>query len=243
MSIAEKLETIAENEQKVFDAGKKSQYDEFWDAFQNYGAVLNGNHMFSGVAWTPENFKPKYDILVNRADYIFMETRRLKCSLIDVFNEQGIVLDTSRATTLSNAFAFSAITEIPELDTTNCTAAGALDATFGQCQQLRKIVKITIKAVYRCTSLFLNCYALEEVDFSGTLGASLNMSYCSKLNKPSITSLINILSTATTGLTVTLSLTAVKKAFETSIGANDGNTSAEWTSLIATKSNFTISLV
>ena len=34
MSIAEKLELIAENEQKVFDAGKKSEYDEFWDNYQ-----------------------------------------------------------------------------------------------------------------------------------------------------------------------------------------------------------------
>mgnify|MGYP003296383754 CR=1 FL=1 len=34
MSISDKLQTIAENEQRVFDAGKKTQYDEFWDALQ-----------------------------------------------------------------------------------------------------------------------------------------------------------------------------------------------------------------
>ena len=37
MSIAEKLQQIAENEQNVYDAGKKAQYDEFWDNYQNKG--------------------------------------------------------------------------------------------------------------------------------------------------------------------------------------------------------------
>ena len=34
MSIAEKLTTIAENEQKVYDAGQKSEYDRFWDSYR-----------------------------------------------------------------------------------------------------------------------------------------------------------------------------------------------------------------
>ena len=35
MSIADKLTTIAENEQKVYDAGAKSEHDKFWDSYQN----------------------------------------------------------------------------------------------------------------------------------------------------------------------------------------------------------------
>ena len=37
MSIAEKLVTVAENEQKVYDAGKQAEYDAFWDNYQVYG--------------------------------------------------------------------------------------------------------------------------------------------------------------------------------------------------------------
>lgn len=64
-----------------------------------------------------------------------------------------------------------------------------------------------------------------------------------KLSKPSITSIINCLSTTTSGLTVTLSKTAVNNAFETSEGVADGSTSQEWLNLVATKTNWTISLV
>ena len=37
MSIAEKLTTVAENVPKVYEAGKKAEYDAFWDKYQNNG--------------------------------------------------------------------------------------------------------------------------------------------------------------------------------------------------------------
>ena len=75
----------------------------------------------------------------------------------------------------------------------------------------------------------------------GTLRISVNMQW-SPLSKDSIISIINALSTATSDLPITLSITAVNNAFETSPGAADGSTSEEWTALIATKPNWTISL-
>ena len=38
MSIAEKLTTIAQNEQKVYDAGYSKAESDFWDAYQKKGA-------------------------------------------------------------------------------------------------------------------------------------------------------------------------------------------------------------
>ena len=80
MSIAEKLTAIAENEQRVYDAGymhgnndgyllgeeagKKSEYDAFWDAFQLDGERTNYSYAFSGSGWHSETFKPKYKILL-----------------------------------------------------------------------------------------------------------------------------------------------------------------------------------
>ena len=46
MSIADKLTTIAENEQKVFDAGKQAEYDEFWDSFQSKGTRKDCQYLF-----------------------------------------------------------------------------------------------------------------------------------------------------------------------------------------------------
>lgn len=85
-------------------------------------------------------------------------------------------------------------------------------------------------------------YALREVRFKGIIPQSLDMKY-SPLSKDSIVSVISCLSATATGKTLGLKLTAVDAAFETSPGAADGSESAEWTALIASKPNWTISLV
>ena len=62
MSIAEKLAKIAENEQAVFEAGVKSEYDRFWDVYQENGNMTYYAYAFAGVGWTQSVFKPKYNI-------------------------------------------------------------------------------------------------------------------------------------------------------------------------------------
>lgn len=62
MSIAEKLVTIAENELKVYAAGKKDEYDRFWDAYQDNGNKTKYYRAFSGQCWTDETYNPKYPI-------------------------------------------------------------------------------------------------------------------------------------------------------------------------------------
>lgn len=64
MSIADKLTTIAENEQKVYDKGKadgkKAEYDNFWDNFQaNVGTY---NNAFASSLWDDKCYNPKYPI-------------------------------------------------------------------------------------------------------------------------------------------------------------------------------------
>lgn len=60
MSIAEKLTAIAENEQKVYDAGKQAEYDRFWDVYQYRGQSMNYSHKF--YAWEDSIYNPKYPI-------------------------------------------------------------------------------------------------------------------------------------------------------------------------------------
>ena len=93
-------------------------------------------------------------------------------------------------------------------------------------------------------SVFLNAHSLKNVVFLGSIAnGGLDLQWSTQLSKASITSLINALSETTSALSVTLSRTAVNAAFETSAGAKDGVSSAEWATLIATKPNWTISLV
>lgn len=60
MSIADKLKRIAENEQAVFEAGKKSEYDTFWDSYQENGNKIAYRLAFFGSGWNDTTFRPKY---------------------------------------------------------------------------------------------------------------------------------------------------------------------------------------
>lgn len=51
---------FASMQQEVFDAGKKAEYDAFWDVFQQNGNLSNYNHAF--YRWFDECYKPKYPI-------------------------------------------------------------------------------------------------------------------------------------------------------------------------------------
>ena len=83
------------------------------------------------------------------------------------------------------------------------------------------------------TNWFSGAYALEDIEFvPETIKISIDFYWCTKLSKASIESIINGLSADTSGLTVTISKTAVNNAF----------TDEEWATLIATKPNWTISL-
>lgn len=62
MSIAEKLTTVAENQQKVYDAGKQAEYDRFWDVYQANGTRTNYYQAFQHDFWNDDNFHPKYPI-------------------------------------------------------------------------------------------------------------------------------------------------------------------------------------
>ena len=93
------------------------------------------------------------------------------------------------------------------------------------------------------SNAFSNMTNLQNIVIEGAIGQNgVNLSASTLLSKESITSFVNALLETASGKTITFSLNAVNKAFETSAGAADGSTSAEWGTLIAGKSNWTISL-
>lgn len=68
MSIADKLTTIAENQTKVYEAGKKAEYDEFWDTYQENGNRTSYNYAFARV-WNDKFYNPKYPIICSANTY------------------------------------------------------------------------------------------------------------------------------------------------------------------------------
>ena len=47
---------------ETYEAGKKAQYDEFWDNYQNYGKRTDYSSSFYGRGWNDGSYNPKYPI-------------------------------------------------------------------------------------------------------------------------------------------------------------------------------------
>lgn len=189
--------------------GMQTEYDRFWDSYQEYGEKTDYTSAFGNIGWIDKLFNPKYPI--------------------------------GSPSKYSQLFRFSHITKInQDLDLTKMTN-GTL--VFNSCTKLIKIQKIITNENVTYTNWFDYCNDLENITFEGTIGKSISFYHSPKLSKASILNIFSVLLSTVTGQTLTLSTTAVNNAFETESGLADGSTSTEWTNLVATKTNWTISLV
>lgn len=233
----------------AFEAGKKAERDAFWEVFQRGGTRTFYVYGFRGDYFDFDNFYPKYDIAPTAdATQIFYNWSLGNCSgsLKQRLEECDVKLDTSKCASLLNAFSYTHITEIPTIDVSGITASNGLHGTFSSAwERLVTIEKIIVAETSPfLVTTFQQCTGLTNVIFEGVIGQNgLNLQWSTQLSHDSLLSILNCLSATTSGLTVTLSKEAVNKAFATSQGATDGSTSTEWLTLIATKSNWTISLV
>ena len=143
-------------------------------------------------------------------------------------------IQSGNESSLGSLFYYSEVTDtLVEIDATKAYLSNSL---FHNAKKLKTIRKIIVNESNRYNAWFNACYELENITFVGVIGLSIDFSVCTKLSKASITNIVECLSTTASGQTATFSKTAVETAF----GSAD---SAEWQSLIATKSNWTIVLV
>ena len=218
-----------------YDEGSKSEYDAFWDGFQDYGNRTSYVGGFYGDGWTAQTFRPKYDIKPTEANSMFQHTYGLvNVDMVEHLKGLGVILDFSNATSLNYTFSLSRAKRWGVIDTRKCTS---LFYTFDQgYNYLQTIDKIILKDDGSQTfdNAFRYVYQLKEVRFEGVVGQNgLNLSGTKVLSKDSFKSLVNALSATETGKTVTLSNVAKQSAF----------TAEEWAVLIATKPNWTFSLI
>lgn len=249
MTTAERLKKVDEGLDKVEelnaelatslyggDTGYRGYYDEFWDAYQDYGNRKDYAGGFSGRGWNATTFKPKYDIIVSSsARYMFYGAGRVDFSKVDV------KIDFSKCTDFTSTF-MSGVKYIDiDIDVSGREKEIDLNSTFSY-HTVTRIKKLIVDEKVKYSNTFIEAADLVELYVEGTIGNNINIRWSTKLNRASIESVINSLSPNTSGLTVTLSKTAVNNAFETSEGVADGSSSAEWLTLVATKPNWTISL-
>ena len=186
MSIEEKLVKVAENQQKVFDAGKQAEYDRFWDIFQQNGNRTQYTQAFCYGGWTDEIFKPKYPIRIVSGNNLFAH------------NTLITNIDADIDLTLSNRSQYFALFSA-------CT----------NLKRIRKII-VNETATYTASNgTFYNCIKLEDITFEGTIGRTISFQYSTLLSRASIENIVSCISANSTSQTLTLSQTAVDNAFTT----------------------------
>lgn len=219
VSIAEMLTVIAQNEQKVYDAGfakgasadyedgQNAAMSEFWDTFQRNGTRTDYRFAFA-YGFDDTNFKPKYDMIPSLCERMFAS-----CRVTDVtaaLERAGVVLDTSNSTNIIYMFASSYCKRVPPISAESTTSvAGAFGWSY-----IETIDKLILKTDGTNTfgSTFNGALSLVNITIEGVIGQNINFEACKTLSADSIRSIIEHLSDTASGKTLTLSKTAVGNA-------------------------------
>ena len=235
MSISDKLATIAENIPKVYNAGKSQGYDEGYNAGKgesNYEEAYD-----AGQQAEYDRFWDAYQSSGSAKNYVYAFAGQ--CWTDKTYNPKYPIVVRDNA---SNLFAYSKMTDT-KVDV-NLTRSGVTVSGVFSNSKLITIKKVIVSENTKAlTSAFTSCADLENLTFEGIFAKNITLSDCTKLTLDSLKSVINSLSDSASSVSATFSETAVNNAFETSEGASDGSTSPEWLALVATKPNWTISLV
>ena len=184
------LDDMASGVNEVFDAGKKSEYDSFWDKFQINGGRLQYNYAFGGIGWTMDTFKPKYDIRANNLGSMFYQTGITDLEMA-LYNA-GVRLDTSGASNFPSTFYYSDLTVIPELDCRGCAnTASPFGLTFRFSSNLLTIRKLILPSngAQQFNNTFTDCAKLQNIVIEGVIGQNISFSY-SPLTVESMKSII-----------------------------------------------------
>lgn len=181
MSIAEKLTTIAENEQRVFEAGRQAEYDRFWKGYQENGNRRNYMYAFTRRGWTNETYKPKYPVIATgNAEQMYRECRMKSLSGVD----------TSGATSVYVAFYNTLLQTIDKLDFSKATNT---QSAFAHSVNLHTIGElVSSETTVWHTTTFDNCVALENLNITGTIATNFTCAI-SPLTHDSLMSIINAL--------------------------------------------------
>lgn len=260
MTIAETLKEIHDNVQKVHDAGYKKgnqtgndngyvqAYDDYWTAFHltNDKEKTSGRHRFFGWDINEKTFRPQKDFTVTNC-YRMFSWAQGDFDLVDLCEKRGItmIIAPETANASMEIFSNSSVIRIGTVDASAITQTSYSAMFAWGMSKLKTIEKLIISEQTKYVSWFNEASGLQNLTIEGTIGQNgFNVQWSKLLSKESIVSIINALSVTTSGLTVTLSKTAVNNAF--GIDVDDVSTWGEGTEYYAlrhSKDNWTISYV
>ena len=212
-----KLQTIAENVQKVYDSGYNSGYNSgydtghgtgydegtyaerkaMWDVLQQKGKRTDYNAMFAYSKYGSKNFYPQYDIKPTTiANWFYSANNPDYCGVLNFgerLRECGITLDTSNCTNFR--YAFSSATNLRgdfgTLDIRKNTDVTGIIGTAGSSAVNNNTIKFIIDESTNLKDLFVSTGNRHWIiTFEGTIGQSLNISSTNRLDTESAKTII-----------------------------------------------------
>jgi hypothetical protein len=227
-----------------FEEGKQAEHNAFWDAFQQNGTRSNYSNAFVH-GWDDTNFKPKYDIRPTKAcSNMFTDSNII--DIAAVFENCGVVLDTSQCTDLR--YAFTNMRNTKRIPTISAETVISLEGTFGW-SKTETIDKLILRAdgTNTFSDTFRDATQLINITIEGVIGQNIDLRWSTKLTEASIRGIITHLSDTASGKTLTLSKVAVDDAFVFFWDGGEVPGTAEdnpfWPQLRDSKPNWTITLV
>ena len=173
----------------IFDAGKKAEWDMFWDSFQE-----NGNrtaYAYAFMRWGKACFKPKHPMLPTACNQMFQNAFTDEpTNLVDALG--GVELDTSNSASFTNMYGYSGVTETPSLST---VSANTLQQVYNNAKSW-----VTGEIVLRDDGsqtfdrAFASCTGLQNLVIRGKIGQNgFNVQWSNDLTHDSLMSIINAL--------------------------------------------------
>ena len=228
------------------DAARQDQEKAFWSAFQEDGSRTDYYYAFYGRHWNFDMLKLQHNISPEGAArgmfYLFgpaNPTEEQIKSLKAHFESLGITLNTAKATSLQQLFAGAVcVSEVPTIDLTGCskstnasTRSNSTGEIFRGATALKTIEKLKVYEANEFVDAFKFTSKLENIVIDGIIGQNIDFTYCKKLTKASIESVLNALSLEASGKTVAFALDAINNAY----GSVD---SEEWQTILTNHSNW-----
>lgn len=249
MSIVDKLQTIAKNQEFLYRLGydkgvqtifdKTESYNTFWDTFQCWNEEKQQCereiYRYAFYKWINKYFNPKHII-----QPIFAESM-LRHTSID-YGAYTDKLDFSKCKNMNACFRDSKdLARLKTIDCRNVNLNGGMNEIFLNCYHLWKIDMFYPSSLVEFNNSFTNCNTLAHITFGSEICVKgLDMKSCICLTKESIKNIINALSPNTNGLSITLSKIAVEREFKISNITNVSTWTEEYRALRSSKLNWSI---
>lgn len=230
MTIENKLKAIAQNQQKVYDAGynkgkvegtetayqdglsdgieqgKREENRHMWELIQNYGDKTTKTANFCSSCWNDETFKPIYTVYAHNTTFTdgLDNNASRHCEITDLRKETiNVDIDWSLNGNFNYILRRTPVKYVGVIDMTNASSGWCLFSGANVEEVERLILPITPIA-FKDKGFRLN--TLREIRFEGVFAGDASFDHC-PLSYESIMSLFNCLQNLTgTGTTYVLTL-------------------------------------